>query len=145
MIENSIPNSSYGADRRIDASLSAEGQVDGFRFVPTATGSPTHVDGRLIFALAEDFDPRAGWKVRVVDSGGTEVASVDTADLTSFASTGTLSIDVSLPEELEVTVYVSESDGESAIHSDATYQIALVTRAQDTSSSANGVLVNDAA
>jgi len=145
MIENPFPNSSYGTDRRIDASLSAEGQVDGFRFVPTATGSPTHVDGRLIFALAEDFDPRAGWKVRVVDSGGTEVASVDTADLTSFASTGTLSIDVSLPEELEVTVYVSESDGESAIYSDATYQIALVTRAQKTSSSANGVLVNDAA
>ena len=145
MIENSNTNSSYGTDLRIDASLSAEGQVDGFRFVPTAIGSPTHVDGRLIFALAEDFDPRAGWKVRVVDSGGTEVASVDTADLTSFASTGTLSIDVSLPDELEVTVYVSESDGESAIHSDATYQIALVTRAQDTSSSANGVLVNDAA
>ena len=145
MIENSIPNSSYGTDLRIDASLSAEGQVDGFRFVPTATGSPTHVDGRLIFSLAEDFDPRAGWKVRVVDSGGTEVASVDTADLTSFPSTGTLSIDVSLPEDLEVTVYVSESDGESAIHSDATYQIALVTRAQETSSSANGVLVNDAA
>lgn len=145
MIENSIPNSSYGTDRRIDASLSAEGQVDGFRFVPTATGSPTHVDGRLIFALAEDFDPRAGWKVRVVDSGGTEVASVDTADLTSFASTGSLSIDVSLPEDLEVTVYVSESDGESAIYSDATYQIALITRAQETSSAANGVLVNDAA
>ena len=145
MLENSIANSSYGTDQRIDASLSAVGQVDGFRFVPTATGSPTHVDGRLIFALAEDFDPRAGWKVRIVDSSNTEIASVDTADLESFGSMGSFSIDVSLPKDLEVTAYVSESDAESAIYSDASYQIALVTRSQETSSDANGVLVNDAA
>jgi hypothetical protein len=127
ILTNTLTQSDAG--RLIYGQLISGSDVDVFKFIPEINS--TLEDGVGFTAsihITEDFSAQAGWKFSLIDSNEYVIATVDSANVADFASTGMLQLSGSY--DTSKPLYVKVESSGSANHSTAQYELLVLEHNQ---------------
>ena len=118
----------YSNDQLILGQLTAASDIDIYKFQTTMLPSASGVGFDAKFSINESFNPQAGWKISLLDNSKSELSTVDSADVSSFAASGELSLSGSYDSAKIAYVKVEESG--TSQNSNAEYQLIFAQHQQ---------------